>query len=284
MSRFGSTRVRLFRFEHQGRVWRFAQSKRDVVAGGYTWLAAPIERDNIRLTAEPAKDKLSIRIGYLRDPYAPLADLPATQSLGDLWHPWIPTGAVDVACLEYELGSVASPDVQWIGHVALPPSFTDVELELNCTPGSAKARAADQGPRVQRACFKEVYSTGITGCNLVRADFETVGTLTALDGVLLTAPEFDGLALTLLGGGAEWTDGNGAVHGRMITYHSGTQIRIHFGGPDLAVGTAVTVYPNCEQTWEACAARRPDPQNHIGSAQYLPVENPTAGGVSMSWR
>lgn len=196
----------------------------------------------------------------------------------------IPTGAVEVACLEYELGSVASPDVQWIGHVSEPPRFTDVELELNCTPGSVKARAADQGPRVQRACFKEVYSTGIRGCNLVRADFETTATLTAVDGVLLTAAAFDGQPLTLLGGGAEWTDANGAVHGRMITYHSGTQIRIHFGGPDLAIGTAVTVYPNCEQTWEACAARRADPQNHIGSAQYLPVENPTAGGVSMTWR
>lgn len=280
--RFGRNKVRLFRFEHQGRVWRFAQANRDIDAGGESWVAGPIERGNVRLTAEPAKDRLTIRIGYLRDPAAPLTARPATQSLGDLWHPWIPTDPVDVVCLEHEYGSNVPPKVQWIGHVT-QPSYSDVVLELNCEPGSARIRAADQGPRVQRNCWKEVYSTGPRGCNLARAAFETEATLTAVDGVYLSAAEFTGLPLSLLGGTCAWTDSTGLVRRRMITSHVGDKIRIHFGGPSLAPGKAVVVYPNCEQTWEACAKRRPDPQNHFGGAIYLPVENPMSGGVSMSW-
>lgn len=283
LDRFGRRKVRLFRFAYQGRVWLLAQSDRNVITGaGTVWTAAPIERDDIRLTAEPAKDRLAIRIRYLRDPAAPLAARPATQSLGDLWHPWIPTDTVGVMCLEHIEGSGDPPKVQWIGHVA-QPSFTDVELELSCEPGSALSRAADQGPRVQRACWKAVYSTGPRGCNLVRADFETTAALESVAGLYLTAPEFDGLEIGLLGGTCEWSDASGIRHGRMITSHAGATIRIHFGGPGLGNGTNVLVFPNCEQTWDACAKRRPDPQNHYGGAIYLPVENPMSGGVSMSW-
>lgn len=285
--RFSTRKVRLYRFEHQGRAWHFAQSKRDVVVrapdddAATTWLAAPISRSDIRLTAESAKDKLQIRLACLRDPMAPLSALPVTQSLGDLWHPWIPTDPVGVMCLEYDYGSASPPKVQWMGRVA-QPSYTDIELTLDCEPGSAKAKSANQGARVQRGCFKPVYSTGIRGCGLLRSDFETIAMLGNANGVVLTSADFVGLPLTLLGGGAEWTDGTGAIHRRMITRHEGNTIRLHFAGPDLATGASITVWPNCEQTFDACAARRADPENHYGGAVYLPVENPMTG-VSMSW-
>lgn len=283
LDRFGTRRVRLYRFAHQARVWRFAQSQRDVVIGTDTYLAAPIERDEIRITAEAAKDKLSIRMGYLRDPNAPTEDRPATQSLGDLWHPWIPTGGdVSVICMEHEYGSEDPPKVQWMGVVA-QPSFTDVQLELACEPGSAAAKAANQGPRWQIACWKAVYSDGIRGCNLLRADFETEGTLTAVDGVVLTAAEFALANLTkplsLLGGEARWTDSNGQEHRRMIVAHSGSTVRLHFGGPELAPGLSVTVLPNCPQTYAGCVER--DNTINYGGAIFLPVENPM--NVSMSW-
>lgn len=281
LTRFGARPVRLFRFAHQSRVWRFAQAKRDIVIGADTYLAAPIERDEIRITAEPAKDKISIRLGYLRDPAAPEIDLPSTQSLGDLWHPYIPSDVVSVMCLATDYGSTEPPDVQWMGVVA-QPSFTDVELELACEPGHAIAKAANQGPKFQRGCWKEVYSTGIRGCNLDPAPLETVATLTAVSGADLTAAEFAGLSLSLLGGEAKWTDSNGQIHRRMIVSHSGTTVRIHYGGPELAIGLAVTVKPNCEQTYAACSVRHADPQNHYGGAIYMPVENPM-DGVSMSW-
>lgn len=284
LPRFGSRRVRLFRFEHQGRVWRFAQANRDIVIGADTWLKAPIERDEIRLTAESLKDRLNIRMGYLRNPLAPADDIPVTQTLGDLWHPYIPTAAVKVMCLETEFGSEDPPSVQWMGVVA-QPSYTDVELELVCEPGFANAKSVNQGPKFQIACWKSVYSQGIRGCNLDPADYETTGTLTDVDGLTLTADEFLLANLTaqlsLLGGEARWTDSNGQVHRRMILFHDTNAIRIHYGGPELEAGLSVIVRPNCEQTWAACTAR----SNTInyGGAIYMPVENPMEG-VSMSWR
>lgn len=281
-SLFGEEPVYLFVFSRPGMVLRFCNADRDIVVGGNTYMAAQIDRSEIRQSSEGAKERLSIKFAYLRK-IGSAVEYPSTQALGDWWHPWVPTDIVSVTCLQLQRGSEDPPMVQWMGRV-MQPVFGDTEMELSCEPGSAMAKAADQGPRVQRACFKEVYSTGIAGCNLDRAGFETVTTLDSVSGVELTAAAFDGQPLTLLGGTCEWRDVYGIRHGRMITYHSGTLVRIHFSGPGLGPGTEVTVFPNCEQTWDACAARRPDPQNHIGSAQYLPVENPTAGGVSMSWR
>jgi hypothetical protein len=119
---------------------------------------------------------------------------------------------------------------------------------------------------------------------MLRADFETSGTLTAVDGVTLTAVEF-ALAnlvkpLPLLGGEARWTDSNGQEHRRMITAHSGSTIRLHFGGPELAPGLFVTVLPNCPQSYAACGER--ENTDNYGGAIYLPIENPM-DGVSMSW-
>lgn len=284
-TRFGRREVRLFRFAHQARTWYFAQAERTIDAGGALYLPAPIERDEIRQTAESAKDKLNIRLGYLCDPNAPASAIPATQTLGDLWRPYIPTGVVTVMCLDHEYGSADLPKVRWMGVVA-QPAFTDVQLELTCLPGAAIAKSVNQGPKWQKACWKEPYSQGIRGCGMVQADYETTGTLTAVDGFVLTADEF-ALAnlvkpLSLLGGEARWTDSNGQVHRRMIVSHADSAIRLHFGGPELAPGLSVTVRSNCPQTWDGCAARWPDPQLHYGGGIYRPVE--ATDGVSMTWR
>jgi hypothetical protein len=60
-------------------------------------------------------------------------------------------------------------------------------------------------------------------------------------------------------------------------------IQILWGGEDLAVALAAIAVPNCPGTWAACAARRPDPENHYGGSVYKPVRDPIVDGVSMSW-
>ena len=155
-SRFGARPVRLYRFQLQGAIWWFAQADREIeTPGGVTWRPAKIERDDIQQTSERAKDKLKIRFGYLRDPYAPALDLAAvaTQSLGDLWHPYVPSDKVQVMCLDWMFGDTDPPKMMWSGVVS-QPSFTDVELELNCLPSSAFGEAKNQGPKAQRACWK----------------------------------------------------------------------------------------------------------------------------------
>lgn len=280
-SRFLGRPVRLFRFELQGLVWRFAQSDRDVEAGGVTWTAAQISRDEIKQTIEKAKDQLKIRMGYVRDPGAPVGALPSTQSLGNLWHPYIPSSAVRVLCLATHIGDTDPPVLEWSGEVR-QPRFTDVELELTCVPSNARAEARNQGMKFQRSCSKTVYSTGIRGCNLDPADFTIAAVLTGAAGLTLTAAEFATAPLSLMNGWLSWTRPNGIVERRTIVEHTGSTVRLLYGGQGLASGVAVTALPNCPGTWAACAARRPDPQLHYGGAIYEPIENPHDGG-SMSW-
>ena len=280
-SRFGGRPVRLFRFQRQNAIWWFAQADREVDAGSATWHAAQIERDEIRQTSERAKDKIKIRMAYLRDPNANPVDIPATQSLGDLWHPYIPSDPVSVMCFSHHYGDTDPPVLEWSGEVR-QPRFTDVELELTCVPGNSRGEARNQGMKFQRSCSKTVYSTGVRGCNLNPAAFTIAAVLTGASGLTLTAAEFATAPHSLLQGWLSWTRPNGIVERRTIIQHSGNQVRLLYGGQGLANGLAVTVLPSCPGTFAACAARRADPELHYGGAIYEPIENPHEGG-SMSW-
>jgi hypothetical protein len=163
LSRFLGRPVRLFRFERQGFVWRFCNAPKNLTIGGFTYIAAQIDRSEIRQTVERAKDKITITFPYLRDPGA--AEFPPTQALGDNWFPYPPSDAVRVICMTTHIGDTDPPKVEWMG-IVTQPQFTDVELTLTCEPGTATARAVNQGPKWQKGCWKTVYSTGPRGCGL----------------------------------------------------------------------------------------------------------------------
>ncbi|HEY1036344.1 MAG TPA: phage BR0599 family protein [Pseudoxanthomonas sp.] len=279
MSRFGGKGVRLFRFQLQNMVWLFAQADRVVTVGDSVWQPGGIERDEIKQNNERAQDKLKIRMDYLRDSSAPVGMLPATQGLGDVWHPYVPSSTVRVSCYTLDAAGVLNHD--WSGEVR-QPKFTDVELELTCVPGNSRGEARNQGMKFQRSCPKTVYSTGVRGCNLNPAAFTIAAVLTGASGLTLTAAEFATAPHSLLQGWLSWTRPNGIVERRTIIQHSGNQVRLLYGGQGLANGLPVTVLPNCPGTFAACEARRADPKLHYGGAIYEPIENPHEGG-SMSW-
>lgn len=276
-SRFLGKPIRLFRFDRQSVSWRYCTAEQNLTIGGFTYLAGQIDRDEIRQTAERAKDKLKIKLAYLRDPAAP--ELPVTQALGNNWNPYIPSDTIRVTCMATHLGDTDPPNVEWMGIVA-QPEFTDTELTLTCVPGLAIARAVNQGPKWQRGCWKTVYSNGLRGCNLDPATFAVSATLSAASGLTLTAAAFASAPLSLAGGWIEWTRVDGLVERRSILAHSGSTITLIYGGPDLAPGTAVVAIPACEQTWAACDAR--SNTDNYGGGIYMPVTDPNQS--SMSWK
>lgn len=277
LSRFLGRPVHLFVFTRQSLAWRFCGADRDLTVGGQTYLGAQIERSEIKQTVERAKDKITITLAYLRDPAA--AELPVTQSLGDLWHPYAPSDPVYVTCLAAHAGDDGDPAVEWIGQVT-QPAYTDVELTLTCEPVSDIQRARNQGAKWQRGCWKTVYSTGLRGCNLDPAPYTVAAELAAVDGLTLTAVAFAGAAQNLAGGTLSWTRADGIVERRSIMAHEGETIVVLYGAADLAAGLAVSAVAGCPQTWAACAAR--GNTVNFGGAIYKPVENPM-DGRSMSW-
>lgn len=277
LSRFLGRPIHLFVFMRQSLVWRFASCDRDIVIGGVTYRAAAIERSEIKQTAERAKDKITIKFAYLRDPAAP--EYPVTQPLGDNWHPYIPSDPVHVTCLSTHLGDDSAPVVEWIGEVT-QPKFGDVELELTCEPGSDLDRARNQGPKFQRGCWKTVYSTGLWGCKLDPDAFRTDAALSGAAGLALTAAPFASAPFSLAGGYLVWTRTDGLVERRSIMAHAGATIQVLYGAADLASGLSVIARPGCPRTWAACEAR--GNTRNYGGAIYKPVKNPM-DGVSMSW-
>ena len=275
-SRFGGRPLRLFVFQRQGLIWRYCKGTRNLVIGGNTYLAAAIDRSEIAQSVEREKNNLTITMPYWRDPGAEA--YPATQALGDNWHPYVPSDPVAVTCLATHYGDTGAPAVEWSG-IVTQPAFTDTELTLTCEPGPAIARARNQGPKFQRACWKTVYSTGLRGCNLAPGAFAVSDSLSAVAGLDVTAAAFATAPLALDGGWLEWTRGDGLVERRSIVSHTGDTVRLLYGAAALAVGLAVTARPGCPRTWAACEARG-NTINYGGSV-YKPVKDPTL--APMSW-
>lgn len=276
LSRFLGKPVRLFVFTRQNQVWRYCTADRDLVIGGNTYLSAQIDRSEIKQTAERAKDKITIKLAYLRDPTAP--EYPVTQALGDNWFPFVPSSTVYVMCLATHYGDTDPPAVEWMGQVT-QPKFSDVELELTCEPTGGTDRARNQGAKWQRGCWKTVYSTGLRGCNLNPDLFKVEATLTGVSGLTLTASAFGTAPINLSGGALTWTNANGVIERRSIMSHVGTSITLLYGSDDLANGLSVTALPGCPRTWAACEERANT--DNYGGAIYKPVKDPMKD--SMSW-
>lgn len=273
LSRFLGEPIHLFVAQRQTKVWRFNSTSEDLVIGGETYLGAQMERDDIRVTVEQAKDKLSIRCAFIRDPNA--TDLPVTQEFGSQWWPYIPSSPVMITCLSahHDEDEVV---FDFSGQI-MQPKFTDTQLELICEPTDGRTKNRNQGAKWQRSCWKSVYSTGIRGCNLAPINYDA--TLTAASGLTLTAPEFASATFNLAGGSLMWTNGDGLTERRMIMTHSGSTITVLYGAPDLAVDLEVVARPNCPRTWAACEAR--GNLINYGGAIYKPSKDPLK--ESMSW-
>lgn len=229
----------LFAFTIQGLTLRYAASQSDITIGDDTYLAAGISRSQVNETHEKPQDQLTITLPYNRNPSAPTN--PVTQPLGDLWFPYIPSDVVSVVCMTYDAAQpTVAPDVDWSG-VVEQPKFTDGQLELTCIPGSLIDRARYQGPKWSVNSWKNIYSQGQRGGNLIAEAIPVVGTVTAMDGQTVTAAEFTAPQRTFVGGVATWTDANDAAHTANITAVGGTTLTLD-DVTGVAVGTAVTAY------------------------------------------
>ena len=236
ISRFLGRPVRLFVFQRQALVWRYCRGQLDLDVLGDTYLAAAIDRSEVQQTTEREKDKLTITMPYLRDLTA--GPLPATQALGNNWHPYIPSDPISVTCLATHHGSVDPPVVEWTG-IVVQPEFSDTELKLICEPGPAIARARNQGPKWQRACWKTVYSVGLRGCNLSAAPIPIAATLTGVAGSDVTAPEFADPPRPLVGGTMVWETAGPVQHTANIIAHAADTLTLD-DTTGLVVGSDVT--------------------------------------------
>lgn len=210
LGRFTGRPVRLFVFTRQHLTWRFANSDRDIVSGGFTYLAARIDRSDIQHTTEREKDQITITFPYLLNPAAD--PLPVTQELGNQWRPYHPVDVIRVVCMVMHVGDTDPPQVEWMGRV-IQPRFSDTEMELTCAPHSSIALAHNQGAKFQSNCWKTVYSTGLRGCNLSTGEHRVTGRVARIEqlptdppqGAHVLVPDMAAHLASLVGQVATWT-------------------------------------------------------------------------------
>lgn len=271
LSRFLGKPTHLFVFTLQGLVYRFASGPRDIVIGANTYLAAAgIERSEVNETSERAQNKLTIKMPYLLNPNAD--EFPITQEFGGLFRPYAPSGKVAVVCMALHVndGDLQAV-VEWSGRV-VSPKFTDTLLTLTCERNASRKNFRGNSGRYTRGCWKALYD-----CGVAAADHAFAATLVDVDGLTLTAAEFDNYDDGRLEGGfVQWARSNGLVEQRTINSHSGTTITINYGGAELAEGLEITAHPGCAHTFADCRDYYDNSPNYGGQPQ-LNVENPFDG-------
>ncbi|KAF1697996.1 hypothetical protein CSC62_07575 [Pseudoxanthomonas jiangsuensis] len=269
LSRFLGRPVQLFAFTRQNRVWRFTTADRDVTVGEHVYLSAPgISRTAIRESGERAKNNVTIKLPFLTDPGA--IELPPTQDLGRNWLPYPPSDPVYVDCMTYHADDPdAEVIIDWTGKV-LQPKCNGTLLELVCSPSrAAKGAWVGGAPRIQRACDRPVYSQGIGQCNLDPDAWEVEATVTDVDGLTLTAAEFerdDGIEWP--GGFVQWERADGIVETRTIRAASGLTLTLDYGAADLGEVTSLKAWPGCPHNWAGCTAR--DNNKNYGGCLCMP--------------
>lgn len=201
-SRWGGQPIQLFIFQRQGTLWRFANSARDELLGGETFLGnSNITRGALRDSTEALKNNLEIVIPYLVDPTS--AEFPNTQELGNLWRPYPPSDRVYVTCLTKHRGDDVAV-IEWTGRV-VSPKFTGTTLELTCEPTRSNGRRTGVQKRFQRDCWKTLYSQGLGMCNLDPERVPVPATLEAVAGMTVSAEGFAAAPRTLAGGTLTWS-------------------------------------------------------------------------------
>lgn len=259
-SREDAQPLTLYSFALDGQVWRYANVDADVVAGGFTWLAAAISDDGIKQSGEAVSDGLNITAPMWIGPVQMHMQTPPSRPI-----------RVRIYYKDNDNTAIAA---RYAGEIS--------QVDLS-DPGSAKIACEDlsssmrrQGLRLgwQRSCPYALYDE--LTCKVDKTAF-------AIDAVILrdlhgaiTVEFLTSVADHWLDGGfIEWT---GAVRGyeaRMIESQAVNDLTMFGPTDDLFPGMAIKCYPGCNLTSD-CVEKFDNLVNN-GACKFMPGKSPFDG-------
>lgn len=138
----------------------------------------------------------------------------------------------------------------WIGSIANVKYPAPNRCEINCRPLSASMDVDGLTLAWSRPCGYSIYDGN---CLVDRNQFRVPGVVQGIDGASITSGAFDALPDGWFSGGfVEWDIGGGEVDRRGIEQHVGGKLTLMGGSDGLTLSSAVSVYPGCPQTIQAC--------------------------------
>ncbi|MGX1259792.1 phage BR0599 family protein [Sinorhizobium fredii] len=225
---------------------------------GETWVPSPVAHGSIEQTGEIEKSSLDLTF--------PLSDAFARTFL-------TPAAAITTVTIwrGHREDVTETLRVVWKGR-AVGAKDRGNEIVVSVESVFTSMRRTGCRARYQRTCRHALY---YPGCNLDRADFEVAGTVTAVDGLVLTIPAAAGAPD---GDYAAGIVNFGGVMG-FVARHVGNQVTLLTAIAGLADAVAangsaaVLLAPGCNLTRSRCNSRFNNGLN-FGGFDRMPDNNP----------
>lgn len=251
--------VELYEFVQGATVWRYTSQAVDYDLGGEVYIATPIKRTAIEATQ--AVERSDIRVTVLRDNAAAARFIAVP-----------PSNVMTLTVRRVHRGD-AEVAVVWFGRV-LNASWRDSECELMAEPVVTSLRRVGLRRVYGRNCPHALYDLN---CRADPALLRLTGTMTAINGTVITVPGASTKAPNALNGGfASWTASGGGSEQRMILSHTGDNVELIAEPFGLEVGALVNLHDGCLHTLGDCDARFSNSPNY-GGFPWVPLKNPFGG-------
>lgn len=252
--------VRLYEFSRGLLVWRYTTADRDVTQSNRSYSAVAISDNGIRQTGQTRADALEITAPH---------SLPVAQ----LYRGVSPSADISLTVRDMHYGDDEAV-VSWVGTISGVAWPAADRCKIHCQ--SLAASFGQPGLRMtwDRSCPHSLYDRN---CRVNAADYAVAGVIDAMDGAQVTASAFAALDDGYFNEGyVEWTIGSEEVERRGIEQHTGGVLVLLGGTSGLTVGDAITAYPGCPRTIQACNDKFANTANY-GGAPHQPGRSPFDG-------
>lgn len=237
--------------------WRFTNGDTDRVINGFLYERETILRDEIDQNQEARAGSIKVQI-------------PLDNPVAEIFKGLISPRPVSLVVFHGQVGET-EVGAYFTGMVASVKRQNT--CELTCVTENDTMKQDVPGLHYQVQCPRDLFSDG---CTLRRQDWEVLGTISDVNGNLVSSPAFAAKPDGWFAGG--WLEWNGTA--MAIVAHVGQDLTLFFPLEGLASNANVVAYPGCQGTEAVCAEKFSNLVNHLGFAR-IPSKNPFGeGGIA----
>lgn len=238
--------------------WYYTSGDCNISYDGNNYVPATLKRSVVLYDTSLEVTSLSLDIGRLENP------IMEYLSLSPLKTTWISIMKV------HRNSNPISAMVIFIGQIK-SVSFKGPQAKVSCVGFEYILKQSIPIGKFQKACNHSVFDDK---CSLNRSSYETETAVTVSDkGLILTSEDFGLKVNGYFSRGFVLFDNGGHIERRMITQHSGNNIKLRFKFLDLVNFDTVKAYPGCDQREITCKDKFDNLDNFQGFI-FIPIDNP----------
>ena len=250
--------VELYSFNRQSQYFRYTSADSEQVVSSNTYQSVVIKRANIEQGTELNRGALQISVQ--RD-----------LALVALYQAGPPSEIVTCQISQFHAGD-NQVQIIWSGRIISMSIWADGMAKIILEPVYNSLRRMGLRRVYQRQCPHLLYGAA---CGANSSTFRVPG-VTASSGTTLTVSAVGAFANGYFAGGyVEWQVIVGIYERRFIESHTTTSLVLSTRA-DVALGTAVNVYPGCDHLLATCNSKFANAAN-FGGLPYIPSKNPFDG-------